>query len=88
MTFYDHLLSLGEDHGAEIHLHDFDADFAYQPGTSILFSGKILAHSVGEWRKEKERLVIAHYARDDVQDRLGVERPLLPTQLKWWSAHS
>lgn len=88
VNFYDHLLSLGQDHNAKLRLHDFDADFAYKPGTSVLFSGKVLAHEVGEWEADKERIVIAHYAKDDVQDRLGVERPFLPTQMKWWSAHS
>lgn len=83
-SFYDHLVSLGQDHDAELWLHDFQAEFAYKPGTSVLFSGKVLAHSVPEW-SEGERLVIAHYAKDDVQDRLNIATPSLPTQLGWWS---
>jgi hypothetical protein len=83
-SFYDHLVSFGQDHDAVLLLDDFHAEFAYKPGTSVLFSGKVLTHSVPKW-SEGERLVIAHYAKDNVQERLNVARPLLPTQLGWWS---
>ena len=85
--FYDHLVSFGQDHKAKLALHNFHAEFAYRPGTSILFSGKVLAHSVSEWADGKERLVVAHYTKDDVQDRLELARPALPTQLGWWSRY-
>ena len=84
LSFYDHLVNFGQSHDAQFLLHDFDAMFAYQPGTSILFPGRVLAHSVPAW-SGGERMVIAHYAKDDVQDRLRLPRPLLPTQLGWWS---
>jgi hypothetical protein len=87
LSFYDHLISFGEGHNARLELEDLDADFAYQPGTSVLFSGKVLIHSVPAW-SEGERLVIAHYSKDNVHDRLGVARPLLPTQLGWWSKYN
>lgn len=87
VTFYDHLVSFGPDHKAKLVLHDFDAEFAYGPGTSILFPGKILAHSVSQWAKGKERMVVAHYTKDAVQDRLEVARPALPTQSGWWSRY-
>jgi hypothetical protein len=86
-TFYDHLLSFGEGHTAQFHVEDFHAAFEYQSGTSVLFPGKVLGHSVPEW-DNGERMVIAHYAKDDVQCRLGVPRPSLPTQLGWWSKYS
>lgn len=85
--FYDHLVSFGQGHDARFLVDDFHAEFAYQSGTSVLFPGKVLAHSVPEW-SGGERLVLAHYAKDDVQDRLRVARPLLPTQLGWWSKYS
>jgi hypothetical protein len=131
ITFYDHLISFGQNHGAKLVLHDFDAHLAYQPGTSVLFSGTALAHSVSKPRGEKnsperlaegenlperlaggenpperleggenlpeklaggenqpERLAIAHYAKDGIQDRVGVARPLLPTQLGWWNGYA
>jgi hypothetical protein len=83
VTSYDHLVSLGEDHDAHLLLHNLDGEFGYQSGTSVLFSGKVLAHSVPQW-SGGERIVIAHYSKNDVQDRLQVARPLLPTQLGWW----
>lgn len=87
LSFYDHLISLGESHDARFELDDFKAVFAYQLGTSVLFPGKVLAHSVPEW-SQGERLVIAHYAKDNIHDRLGVARPLLPTQLGWWAKYN
>ncbi|HXB12563.1 MAG TPA: hypothetical protein VNZ45_11285, partial [Bacteroidia bacterium] len=59
-------------------LYDFYAMFAYQPKTSIFFPGKVLAYSVSAWSRG-ERMVIAHYAKDNMQDRLRLPRPLLPT---------
>ena len=86
-SFYDHLVSLGVDHDAILQLHDFQAELAYPPGTSTLFIGKVLAHEVPKW-SQGERLVMAHYAKDDVQDRLKVARPLLPSQMVWLGTHS
>lgn len=86
-TFYDHLICFGQGHDAILQLNDLHAEFEYLPGTSVLFSGKALYHSVEEWSKG-ERMVVAHYAKDDVHDRLGVPRPqALPTQLGWWSTY-
>jgi len=83
-TFYDHLVSFGQDHNAHFWVDDLDAEFAYQPGTSILFSGKGLHHSVPEW-SAGERMVIAHYANKRVMDRIEVNMPFsLPSQLDWW----
>lgn len=87
VTYYDHLISFGQDHDAIFRLDDLDAEFPYLPGTSVLLSGKGLAHSVPEWSKG-ERLVIAHYSKDEVQDRLGIARPSFPTQLGWWSKYA
>lgn len=85
-SFYDNLFSFGQGHNAHLILHDLDGEFAYQPGTSVMFSGGVFAHSVPEWT-EGERMVIAHYSKDEIQDRVGVARPLLPTQLGWWSKY-
>jgi hypothetical protein len=46
VSFYDHLISLGENHNAFLLLDTLHGEFAYQAGTSALFSGKVLAHSV------------------------------------------
>jgi hypothetical protein len=86
-SFYDHLVSIGQKHDAHLMLPDLHGTFAYQPGTSVLFSGKVLAHSCPKW-STGERVVIAHYAKDDVQAKLGISRPALPTQLGWWTKYS
>lgn len=80
VTFYDHLLSLGFSHQATLALEDLEAEFAYGPGTSVFLTGKVLTHSVPAW-SGGERVVIAHYSKDDVHDRLGIPQPTLPTQL-------
>jgi hypothetical protein len=86
-TFYDHLISFGGGHNAVLLLDDLHAEFRYLSGTSVLFSGKALNHSVLDW-SGGERMVVAHYAKDDVHDRLGVSRPqALPTQFGWWSKY-
>jgi hypothetical protein len=86
-SFYDHLIGFGQNHDACFHLDDLEGQFAYSPGTSILFSGKGLSHSVPEW-SGGERMVIAHYTKDMIHDRLGLARPVLPTQSSWWSKYS
>lgn len=85
-SFYDHLLSLGQGHSASLHLEDLDAQFAYLPGTSVFLTGRVLTHSVPGW-VGGERVVVAHYSKDDVHDRLGITRPTLPTVAGWWAFH-
>lgn len=85
-TFYDHLVSLGQDHDARLFLDTLQGEFQYKSGTSVLFPGKVFRHSVPEWCGG-ERVVIAHYSKDGVHDRVNVARPLLPTQLGWWSKY-
>lgn len=87
VTFYDHLVCFGQDHNARLFLNELDGHFTYGPGTSVLFPGKALAHSVPEW-SGGERLVIAHYAKDEVHCMLDVPRPSLPTQFGWWSKYN
>lgn len=87
VSFYDHLVSLGTEHDANLHLNDLHAQLAYPPGTSLLFTGKVLMHEVPKW-SVGERWVLTHYAKDDVQERLGVARPALPSQLSWWNKYS
>jgi hypothetical protein len=86
-TFYDHLVSLGQGHKATLGLDDLQAEFAYLPGTSVLFAGKVLKHSVPAW-DDGERVVITHYSKDEVHERLKVVKPSLPSQLGWWLMHS
>lgn len=86
IPFYDHLLSLGMDHRAELRLDDLDAELAYSEGTSVFLTGRVLTHSVPAWA-QGERVAIAHYAKDEILHRLGCIQPLLPTQMAWWRSH-
>lgn len=87
VTFYDHLVNFGQDHDARFCLDDLDAQFVYRPGTSVLLIGRVFKHAVPPW-SGGERLVIAHYSKDLVHDRLQVARPSLPNQAGWWNKFS
>ncbi|KAM6489179.1 hypothetical protein JOM56_015349, partial [Amanita muscaria] len=80
LSFYDLLLSLGDDNGAMFCLNDIDTQLDYSPGSAVFFTGSVLKHSVSDWTGG-ERVAIAHYSKDD---RLGIARPILPTQLSFW----
>lgn len=85
-SFYSNLLSLGIGHDAQFCLDDLEAQFDYSPGTGIWFSGHGLHHLVPSWTKG-ERVVVSHYAKDDVHDHLEIQRPSLPTQAGWYSRY-
>ena len=87
ITFYDHFLSLGMDHHAELLLDDLEAKLVYSEGTSVFLAGRVLTHSVPAW-SGGERVALAHYTRDEVLHRLGCPRLLLPTQVTWWMLRS
>lgn len=78
-SHFDLLVSLGRNHEAKLTLPDVQAELDYFPGTMVFISGKVLEHSVGPWING-ERLVIAHFMKDKVHNRLGVPRPAFPTQ--------
>ncbi|KAM6492905.1 hypothetical protein JOM56_011039 [Amanita muscaria] len=83
LSFYDLLLSLGDDNGAMFCLNDIDTQLDYSPGSAVFFTGSVLKHSVSDWTGG-ERVAIAHYSKDLILDRLGIARPILPTQLSFW----
>lgn len=78
-SFYDLLVSLGKGHRAVLALPDLGAELAYYPGTMVYILGKVLEHGVPQWG-DGERIVIAHFVKDKVHDRLGVPRPKFPNQ--------
>ncbi len=53
ISFYDHLVSLSQDHNAHLMLDDLYGEFTYQSRTSVLFSGKVLAYSVSKWSERR-----------------------------------
>ena len=75
----DLLISGGDHRNAEFHIPDIDVVLSYDPGTGVLLTGSVLAHSVPmTW--SGSRLCLAHFMKDAVQNRLGVPRPS-PTNL-------
>jgi hypothetical protein len=72
--WYDLLLSSGTHQDAYLHLNDIRAKLSYLPGTAILVCGKILSHSLPEWRNG-ERICLAHWMRNEVHHRLGIYYP-------------
>ncbi|KAG2335981.1 hypothetical protein BDR05DRAFT_897390, partial [Suillus weaverae] len=78
-TLYDLLVSLGIGHTATMKLADVQAELDYFPGTILYIAGKVLEHSVGPW-VNGDRIVIAHFMKDKVHDRMGVPRPAFPRQ--------
>jgi hypothetical protein len=78
-SLFDLLVSLGSNHQAKLSLADVQATFNYVPGTMVFISGKVLEHSVGSWING-ERFVIAHFMKDKVHARVGVQRPAFPMQ--------
>ena len=71
---YDFLVSAGRHSNAWLDLPDIDARLSYDPCTVVALCGKILRHGVDpNWTGE--RLCIAHFIRDNVHNRLKLERP-------------
>ena len=80
---YDLLISLDKGYKAKLCVTDIGAQFAYHPGTLVFLCGKVLEHSVPAW-EGGERVVIAHYMKDLLHDRMGFPCPNLPSQTFWW----
>lgn len=71
---FDLLASMGTHMSARIGLPDLQADLSYGPGTIVLVCGRVLRHEVLMW-EGGERICLAHYMRDNVHNRLGLQRP-------------
>ncbi|KAG2140736.1 hypothetical protein BD769DRAFT_1349909, partial [Suillus cothurnatus] len=76
-SLFDLLVGLGRNHHATLALADLHAELAYSPGAMVYIAGQVLEHSVGPWLNG-EQVVIAHFIKDAVHDRVGVPRPSFP----------
>jgi hypothetical protein len=74
---YDFLVAGGDYQQCTLDCADIGARFSYLPGTAIAISGKILRHSVHDW-KGGERICVAHFIKDAVHARLMQPRPSWP----------
>ena len=73
-TCYDFLLNSGTHKLSRLDLPDLGTSLSYGPGTLVAVSGKVLLHGV-KWWEGGERVCIAHFIKDAVHARLGLERP-------------
>ncbi|KAG1717872.1 uncharacterized protein EDB91DRAFT_1067226, partial [Suillus paluster] len=78
-SLFDLLVSLGRNHHATLSLADVHAELDYSPGAMVYIAGRVLEHSVGPWING-ERIVVAHFMKDAVHDRVKVPRPSFPMQ--------
>ncbi|KAG1840334.1 hypothetical protein F4604DRAFT_1924203 [Suillus subluteus] len=78
-SLFDLLVSLGRNHHATLSLADVHAELDYSPGAMVYIAGRVLEHSVGPWING-ERIVVAHFMKDAVHDRVKVPRPSFPLQ--------
>lgn len=71
--WFDALTSIGGDLETRLVLPGLGISLQYRSGTTVLFSGYTLAHRVS--RSRAERVCFAHYMKDNVHERFGVEAP-------------
>lgn len=71
--WYDALTNIGGDIDTRMDWPSFGIQLQYRSGTTILFSGYAIPHGVAG--SEKERVCFAHYMKDNVHERFGVEAP-------------
>ena len=79
LAHYDLLVSAGTHKQAYMALRELGGQFSYNPGTVLVFAGKVFLHEVMDWEGGKQ-LCIAHFMKDSVHDRLQIPRPTYPTQ--------
>lgn len=85
--WYDLLISAGTHTKAYLKVWDIGAEFEYNPGTAIAICGKVFKHSVEHW-EGGERICYAHFMRDDVLERLRIEKSGWVTEdyyMQWMS---
>ena len=76
-THFDALVSAGTHKGAHLEIPDVGLTLTYDPGTVVIFAGRLLSHRVPCW-EDGERICLAYYMKDCIHERYGVERPCWP----------
>lgn len=76
---YDLLLSAGNASAVRLQVTDLDLCLDYNPGCFVALAGKALAHRVGNWDKEGERICVAYFMHDRVLQSVGTARATFPT---------
>lgn len=74
---FDFLLT-GGDYSGELRLRDIGITFPYRPGCVVALAGRVLTHEVGSW-SGKDRICMAHWIRERVFMKLGIDDLHWPT---------
>jgi hypothetical protein len=75
IEWYDLLVAAGTYRKAYLKLHDLRGRLLYNPGTVVAVCGKLFRHSVEDW-SGGERICYAHYMRNNVIYRQGLQKPV------------
>ena len=71
MAWYDLLTTLGNYHGGTLQLRGLGVTLQYEPGTMVWIAGRMVQCGVPE--VDGERVCRAHWMRDKVMEKLGIE---------------
>ncbi len=69
--WFDLLVAIGNYSAATLRLPGLGIELVYHSGTLVFFSGKLLQHAVDGW-DGTDRVCLAYYMRDLVQERAGI----------------
>lgn len=73
-TWFDFLTTIGEyNSGSTLQLDNIDMELEYDSGTMVALLGKIIRHGTSEL--VGNRICIAQYMQDNVQDRFKIQAP-------------
>jgi hypothetical protein len=73
IEWYDLLVASGTYENAYLDLHDLGGRLQYRPGTVVALCGKLLRHGIEDWTGG-ERICYAHYMRNNVLFRQGLQK--------------
>lgn len=69
VKWYDLLCSVGPYTGADLEMPGAGLRFEYNTGTAVFLCGRLLRHGVS--KADGDRVCIAYYMRENVQQRMG-----------------
>ena len=74
---FDLLVSCGDAKDAVLRLPEINVILTYPPRTAIFIYGRTLVHEVPEWEQGKDRCAWAHFIRESLLRKVGVDLPQL-----------
>jgi hypothetical protein len=74
---FDLLVSCGNAEDAVLRLPEINVTLKYPPRTAIFIYGRTITHEVPRWKQGKDRCAWAHFIREALLRRVGVDLPQL-----------